>query len=270
MSHGAERLELASRVEEKDGTLLVTLHPDYTVYGVPNGGYLQCVIVQVVRHHLGRDGDVLALSTNFISAPSLGVGEAEVEVVKEGRRVSFLRVRLRVDGRVVTDSLVTWGTLDEVPARYQYSAPPALSPPESCPPAPRAEGMTLHDALDLRVDPSQGRWWEEADPTRGFHDTWLARRDGAQEWDTLSLFFAADCLWPATVPLGSSGWVPTLQLTTYLRQRPRGQWLRARQRCEVVVGESVDERCELFDERGVLVAVSQQLALVRFPDGESS
>jgi acyl-CoA thioesterase len=270
MSQGAERLDLASRVEENDGRLFVTLHPDYTVYGVANGGYLQCVIVQAVRHRLRRDGEVLALTTNFVSAPSLGVAEAEVEVVKEGRRVNFLRVRLRVDGRVVTDSLVTWGLLEDVPARYQYSAPPELSPPETCHPAPRAEGMTLHDALDLRVDPSQGAWWEGADPTRGYHETWLARRDGVGEWDVLSLYFAADCLWPATVPLGSSGWVPTLQLTTYLRQRPRGQWLRARQRCEVVVGESVDERCELFDERGVLVAVSQQLALVRFADGESS
>ncbi|OYW06844.1 MAG: hypothetical protein B7X11_00795 [Acidobacteria bacterium 37-65-4] len=115
-------------------------------------------------------------------------------------------------------------------------------------------------------DPLAGPWWESPDPTRGYHETWMARRDGTAQWDALSLLFAADCLWPATVPLGSSGWVPTLQLTTYLRQRPRGAWLRARQRCEVVVGESVDERCELFDERGYLVADSQQIALVRFDD----
>ncbi len=251
---------------DDSGHLRADLHPDYTVYGVPNGGYLQCVIVQAVHEVMKREGDVIALTTNFVSAPALGKLDLEVEHVREGRRVSFLRVRSLVEGRVVTDSLVTWGYLAEGTPRYQHGVAPEMQPPETCIAAPRVEGMTLHEALDMRVDPANGRWWERVDPTRGYHDTWLARRDGGEEWDTLALFFAADCLWPATVPLGSTGWVPTLQLTTYLRQRPVGHWLRARQRCEVVIGESVDERCELFDERGALVAVSHQSALVRFPE----
>ncbi|NNN04033.1 MAG: thioesterase family protein [Acidimicrobiaceae bacterium] len=266
MSEHAQRLDRASAVtRDSRGRLVTVLHPDYTVFGVPNGGYLQCVIFQAVRAELG-EGDVMAMSTNFVNAPKVGPADLEVEVVRRGRRVTFLRVRLSVEGRVATDSLVTWGSLEEGPARYQHSTSPELAPPEVCVSAPRIEGMTLHGALDLRVDPLAGPWWESPDPTRGYHETWMARRDGTAQWDALSLLFAADCLWPATVPLGSSGWVPTLQLTTYLRQRPRGAWLRARQRCEVVVGESVDERCELFDERGYLVADSQQIALVRFDD----
>jgi acyl-CoA thioesterase len=78
---------------------------------------------------------------------------------------------------------------------------------------------------------------------------------------------ASDAMPPATFPLGSSGWVPTLQLTTYVRRVPRSEWLRARQWCVVVADGLVDERCELFDDRDELVASSSQLAMVRFPGG---
>ena len=66
------------------------------------------------------------------------------------------------------------------------------------------------------------------------------------------------------LPLGSSGWVPTLQLTSYVHQRPEGEWLRARQWCVVITDGVVEERCELFDARDQLVATSSQLAMVRF------
>jgi acyl-CoA thioesterase len=80
------------------------------------------------------------------------------------------------------------------------------------------------------------------------------------------LLFASDAMPPATFPLGSSGWVPTLQLTTYVRRIPASEWLRARQWCVVIADGIVDERCELFDARGELVASSTQLAMVRLPN----
>ena len=79
--------------------------------------------------------------------------------------------------------------------------------------------------------------------------------------------FASDALPPATLPLGSSGWVPTLQLTSYVRRLPASEWLRARQKAIVIADGLVDERCELFDDDGTLVASSSQLAMVRLPGG---
>jgi acyl-CoA thioesterase len=87
-------------------------------------------------------------------------------------------------------------------------------------------------------------------------------------WNALSLHFACDAMPPATFPLGSSGWVPTLQFTTYVHRIPTSEWLRGRQWCVVIADGIVDERCELFDDRGELVASASQIAMVRFPGGQ--
>ncbi len=96
---------------------------------------------------------------------------------------------------------------------------------------------------------------------------WLRLDDGESSWDAWSVLFASDALPPATFPLGSSGWVPTLQLTSYVHQVPRSEWLRARQWAVIVAEGLVDERLDLFDDTGTLVASSQQIAMVRFPEG---
>ena len=81
------------------------------------------------------------------------------------------------------------------------------------------------------------------------------------------MLFAGDALPPATLPLGSSGWVPTVQLTSYVRRVPKSEWLRGRRLAVVIADGLVDERCELFDETGQMVASSSQLAMVRLPGG---
>ena len=58
--------------------------------------------------------------------------------------------------------------------------------------------------------------------------------------------------------------MPTLQLSSYVRRIPASEWLRARQWCVVVADGLVDERCEIFDDLGEMVASSSQLAMVRF------
>ena len=85
-------------------------------------------------------------------------------------------------------------------------------------------------------------------------------------FDPLSLLLAADTLPPATFPIGSSGWVPTIQLSVYVRRVPAAGWLLARQRAQLVSGGLVDETCELWDETGRVVAQAVQLAMVRFSD----
>lgn len=119
--------------------------------------------------------------------------------------------------------------------------------------------------VDFRLDPSCARWLDGERSDLAEVKGWLRLDDGVGAWDAWTLLFASDGLPPATFPLGSSGWVPTLQLTSYVHQQPVGEWLRARQWCVVITDGVVEERCELFDARDQLVATSNQLAMVRFP-----
>jgi acyl-CoA thioesterase len=189
------------------------------------------------------------------------------EVRRVGRGASFVHVALSQDDEVTTEALVTVGTLSETSrSRYQSSVAPLMAPREDCIEPPVHEAMSIHHSLELRCDPAGPQWWN-GDTGPGELRVWLRLTDGGGPWNAWSALFATDVLPPATLPLGSTGWVATLQLTSYVRRIPASEWLRARQWCVVVADGLVDERCELFDDTGELVAASNQLAMVRFGQG---
>jgi acyl-CoA thioesterase len=254
------------------GRFTVQLSEFYTAAGHPNGGYLQCVMANAAIAAASAEGathlHATAVATNYIGAPEVGAAELWTDVRRVGRGVSFVHVTLVQDGAVTTESLVTLGTLrDDSHARYTDAVVPEVAPVEECRQSTGSEEVNIMRVVDLRLDPSCAQWWSGEVSSNGEVRGWLRLSDGDASWDAWSALFASDAMPPATFPLGSSGWVPTLQLTSYVRRIPVGEWLRARQWCVVIADGLVDERCELFDERGEIVASSSQLAMVRFPGG---
>jgi len=254
------------------GRFSLELSSVYTIMGHPHGGYLQCVMASGALNAAASEGathsHAIAVTTNFVRASQVGPAELVVTVRRVGRGASFAHVELFQDGAVVAESLVTLATLSEDPARYQDAELPAVAPLKEC---ARAENphMGILGALDQRLDPRFTSWWRGERSARGEILGWLRLDDGEGEWDPWGLLFASDALPPASFPLGSSGWVPTLQLTSYVHRVPVGEWLRVRQWAIVIADNVLDERLELFDERGALVASSQQVALVRFAGEET-
>ena len=125
----------------------------------------------------------------------------------------------------------------------------------------------IMEVLDLRLDPAT---LPLADPypaadTRAELRGWTRFADG-RDPDPLSLLFAVDAIPPATFRIGSTGWVPTLQMSSYVRARPAPGWLAIRMTAGLVAGGMVDETCTLWDSRRHVVAQSTQLARVRFSD----
>ena len=94
---------------------------------------------------------------------------------------------------------------------------------------------------------------------------WTRFADG-REPDALSVLFLTDAIPPATLMIGSTGWVPTLQMSTYVRARPAPGWLAIRMTAGLVADGTVDETCVVWDSRGRFVGQSTQLARLRFPD----
>ena len=253
------------------GRYTVEVSERYTIPGgYPNGGYLQCIMASGALAAASVEGSThqhaTAVATNYIGAPTPGPAELEVDVRRVGRGVSFVHAALLQGGGVVTESLITLGTLHEgSTTRYLDAQPPQLAPVEECVGARPGDDIVMGGVLDGRLDPSCISWMTGATSTKGEVKGWLRLDDGSGGWDAWSLLLASDAMVPGTFPLGSSGWVPTLQLTSYVRRIPTSEWLRARQWCIVIADGLVDERCELFDDRGELVASSSQIAMVRFP-----
>jgi hypothetical protein len=243
---------------------------DYTIVGHPNGGYLQCLLANAALAAASEDGSAhahtTAITTNYVSAPVVGAVELHTDVRRVGRSVSFVHVELSQGGSVTSESLVTLGTLrDDASVRYLHPRRPELAALEQCVRRTVVEEIKLMNVADFRLDPTCAKWLDGERSDVAEVKGWLRLNDGGGAWDAWTLLFASDALPPATFPLGSSGWVPTLQLTSYVHQLPVGEWLRARQWCVVITDGVLEERCELFDGRDQLVATSTQLAMVRFP-----
>jgi len=240
--------------------------------GIPNGGYLQSLMANAALAAASAEGSnhvhATAITTNYVGAPVTGPAQVRTEVRRVGRGVSFIHAMLLQDGAVTTESLITTGTLrDDSDLRYSDVEVPPVAPLDECRRSTGGDEINIMRVLDLRLDPASAGWWTGELSERGDVRGWLRLDDGDASWSAWSLLFASDAMPPATFALGSSGWVPTLQLTSYVRRIPTGEWLRARQWCVVIADGLVDERCELFDDRGELVASSSQIAMVRFPGG---
>ncbi len=167
--------------------------------------------------------------------------------------------------------MLVLGDLPDEPA-VRYDGTPALPRPgpRGCirltPQTPAGVYVGILDVLDhgsirprvpfaASPPPAEPRPNSRLDPVR--------RRPGAR---SLSLLFFADAIPPATLMIGSTGWVPTLQMSAYVRARPAPGWLGIRMTAGLVADGMVDETCVLWDSRGHMVAQSTQLARLRFPD----
>jgi hypothetical protein len=165
--------------------------------------------------------------------------------------------------------------LGELPAestiRYDGTEPLRTPDPEDCvrltPKIPTGVYVGIMDVLDLRLDPATLPFSASPPPAEAPAELrgWTRFADG-REPDALSLLFSADAIPPATLMIGSTGWVPTLQMSAYVRARPAPGWLGIRMTAGLVADGMVDETCVLWDSRGHLVAQSTQLARLRFPD----
>lgn len=254
-----------------EGRYRVDLSPWYTVVGRPNGGYLQCVMsaagIDAARQAGSPHQHTTAITTNYVGAPEIGPAEIVVDVRRVGRGATFVHTELYENDKLTTESLITLGTLHrDSTMRYHDTAPFDLPALDDCTAHHVGPDVNIGRCMELRLDPACTGWWQGQVSDRGEIRGWIRLDDGAASWDEWSLLFASDALPPATFAIGSTGWVPTLQLSSYVRAIPVGEWMKVRQWCVVVEDGLVDERCELFDSRDRLVASSSQLAMVRFPN----
>jgi hypothetical protein len=256
----------ATAVSGEAGTYKVTLDPQWTVSGKPNGGYLLAVLARaaIADDPDGTHPHPLSASAVYLKPPDTGPAVVLVDVLRRGRTASQLRARLVQDDVPRMEALFTLGLLsDGARPAWVDAAPPELTPRDECPVSPveppgagvRVEMLT---AVDLRVDPVS--MYRGSGDLRG----WLSFADGSR-FDPVSLLYVADSMPPATFTLGSVGWVPTLELTVYVRAVPAPGPVRIRQRARLLGGDLVDQVCEVWDASDRVVAQATQLAAVRMP-----
>lgn len=257
-----------------DGHFAAELGPRWTVGAKAHGGLLLVLLARAGLARLDAEApssapDPVAIAADFLRAPDPGPAQLHTEVLKLGRTVSVVSVRMTQGGRPMLASTVTAGRLPGEEPRWtdlpDLSAEPSA---DATDPGAGATVFGLAGACDLRFDTPTVAFvrGEQAPPVlRG----WARPRD--EPTDALFALLAGDILPPAVFNMGGRfGWAPTVQLTALLRAHPAPGWLRLESRSSVVGGPWFDEDVTVIDAAGRLICQARQLALTPLPDEEVS
>ena len=252
-----------------DGCYQADLRAEYAIGGAkPNGGYLLACLgraaVAAARDAGSGHEHVVAAGAQFFSSPDVGPARIGTSVLRAGRTATQVSAAVSSDGRPGVQAQFTLATLPAAGEPYWGGTEPVPLPPiDGCQPLFRADrrGMSVH------FDPAASFTVTPDGPVvsgGGEFRAWL-RDDHDDVLDPVGLLFAADALPPATAGVVFSGWVPTLDLTVYVRALPAPGPLRLRVRTQLIQDGFADEICEGWDSAGRLVLQSTQLAALRLP-----
>ncbi len=249
------------------GPFVAQVSPEWTIGGKPNGGYLLAIIGRAAIE-VGPHPHVIAASAHYLAPPAHGPVTIEVLALRTGRSASQFRVRMQQDDRVCVEALLTTSTLASGSAPFWDAGlptPPATALADCI----RLPGVTptglrvaIMDIVEIRIDPADLGFARGAPSGRGVLNGWLSL-PGDEPFDTASLLYAVDAFPPATLEISPTGWVPTLELTGYVRALPAPGPVRVQQRAQLIDDGRVDEACFVWDSTGRLVAQATQLAGIR-------
>ncbi|MBI4943011.1 MAG: thioesterase family protein [Actinobacteria bacterium] len=267
------------------GTFAITIDPQWSIGGRANGGYLLSVTTRAAMTALAAadgaaatDGDAarpalepVAVTGAFAAAAAFGPATVETEVLRRGRSTAVVRARLVADGATCLETLVTAGTLEPADPLVPGPAQPPKPDRAACVRLPQKGpgfDVPLMGPLDQRLDPATLGFAMGSPSGAGELRGYVTFDDG-RDLDPLALLLVADSLPPATfdVPGLHLGWVPTLQLSVFVRAVPAPGPVVVRHVARSVGAGAVDETTDVWDSTGRLVAVGHQLALVRAAAG---
>jgi hypothetical protein len=258
--------EVSSVVPQGEGRFAGDVHPEWTIAGKPNGGYLLAMLGRAAAA-VSPHPDPVAASAHYLRSPDPGPVVIEVVLLRGGRSASQLRARMLQHGRPCIEALLTTSTLTETTPYWSDGLPQAgvVSHGECIRlPGRTPTGMPvpIMEQVDLRLEPDSLGFAAGRPSGRGELRGWLTL-SGDEPFDPCSLLFAVDAFPPATFDVANSGWVPTLELSVYVRARPAPGPVQVLHRAHLIDAQRVDESCWVWDRTGRLVAQGTQLAGIR-------
>ncbi|SDJ10941.1 Thioesterase-like superfamily protein [Frankineae bacterium MT45] len=240
---------------------------DWTIGGKPNGGYLLTMMGRAAAT-VGQHPHVIAASAHYLRSPDPGPVTLDAEVLRGGRSASQVRVRMLQEGRPCVEALITTSTLDpDTKPHWDAGVPPRPTlEPGDCLRNPSTSPIGLQvpimDQVDLRIEPETFGFVSQRPAGLGELRGWLAL-PADEPFDPAALLYAVDAFPPATFDIEMTGWVPTLELTVYIRALPAPGPVQVLQRAQLIDAQRVDEVCYVWDSTGRLVAHGTQLAGIR-------
>lgn len=259
--------EVTALTEGGHGLFDAEVNQEWTIGGKPNGGYLLAMLGRAASS-VSQHPHVITASACYLSPPDPGPVSIEAHVLRTGRSASQVRARMSQGDRACVEGLLTTSELDANATPYWNGGTPRASQAgyEDCPPLisrpSNGRRIAIWDQVEVRLEPGSSGFTNGHPSGRGELRGWLSL-PGGEAFSPTSLLYAADAYPPATLDIESTGWVPTLELTVYVRALPVPGPVRVLQRAQLIDAQRVDEACYIWDQTGRLVAHGTQLAGIR-------
>jgi hypothetical protein len=250
-----------------DGHFAADVDTKWTIGGKPNGGYLLAMLGRAAGT-MTEHPHVIAASAHYLRSPDPGPVEISVGVLHAGRSTSQLRATMQQREKPCVEALLAVSTLKPDATPHWDAGVPALTTAAYddgkllTGRSPSGLAVALMEQVAIRIEPATAGFLRGAPDGRGELRGWL-ELPGTEPFDPLSLLFAVDAFPPATFNVELAGWVPTLELSAYVRALPAPGPVRILQRAQLIDGRRVDEACFVWDSTGRLVAQATQLAGIR-------
>lgn len=249
--------------EKEPGVLGATVSDNWSINGVPNGGYLMAMISSAFTFYSDKKSTPI-LTVNFISKCDPGEVEIRVNQIASSRQFNRFEARLYQEGKERIHAIGTFAVeiFDCSLVHYEGRAP-ELEERDKCVEIPELPRYTLYRNMELRLDPGCAGWFQGKLGEKSEHRGWIRFKEGRPH-DLASVLLMADAFPPPVfVSQGPAAWVPTLEMSVNIRNIPAEGWLSGVFRTRYINCGLLEEDGELWDEKGELVALSRQIAQFR-------
>lgn len=242
-----------------------TISDRWNIGDVPNGGYLLSAIAHALQSRLDHP-DPFSITGHFFKPVKPGDAEIVITIPKVGRAMTFARAALTQDGEERLGVTAVFGNLDARRGIDHTATPATIPTRDQC--QPITFPLAFFQQIDCLLTPESAAWLQGARDDTCVLQGWAAFADG-REPDLLSLPLFADAFPPPVLRMvGPLGWVPTVEMTVQIRNRPAPGPLQCRFACRHITGGLAEEDGQIHDTSGQIVAISRQFASVRVPESD--
>jgi len=267
-----ERFQEAIQLENlEDNKFIVNPDTNYFVGNTPHGGYLMAVMHKALTSILPHS-TAISSSVQYLDRIDAKTFELEVETFKTSRGSSSGIVKLKQDNKICTTFTGTCSDFEFMKGYdgLQKPLPNIFNEGDKKDYIKMnydkiSKGFTpaFIQQLECLIHPDHA-WWNRDSNDQNNEarcSAFLEMQGGIP--DQFCLSFYSDILPPVVSnKYGALGWIPTITLTTHIRQLPSTSELYADFKATDINKGYFEQDCNIWDLNGNLVASSRQLTRI--------
>ncbi len=269
-----ERFQEALNLEiAQDNVFIVNPDTNYFVGNTPHGGYLMALMHKALTNVLPHS-TAISSSVQYLDRIDAAPFELEVEIFKISRGSSSGIVKLMQDDNICTTFTGTCSDFEFMKGYddLQKPLPPLFNDKDKQDYVKMnydkiSKGFTpaFIQQLECLVHPDHAWWNRESNFNNKDKEArcsaFLEMLGGVP--DQFCLSFYSDILPPVVSnKYGPLGWIPTITLTTHIRQLPTTAEVYADFKATDINKGYFEQDCNIWDLNGILVASSRQLTRI--------